>query len=137
MINITETTTSASGKNITITGTITTKESVYCDGHRMDIDKFALNVRVSVEGHGDQGGHVIKAPAPLRDQWSQKGYPQLTHMVGALALTEEQAELVTSVWDRLKATETYKAYDAKCKANLAGHAWLDREEARINRAMGC
>ena len=99
-MKIEKTTKTASGKIITITGTLATQKTINADGHNVTVDCCEIDISVSVEGHGSQGTWIKKMDAA---EIQARGLSaEYTHIVGKLPLTDEQVDLIASVRGELE-----------------------------------
>ena len=104
-----------SGKKVTVKGIIIEKEIVDLDGHKVEVNCNKKRMSVSVDGHGDIDGMLKESLIEHKERYGE----EYTHSFGPLLLTEEQANIVRSVFDFIKE-------DAKKTEDSRGPGWCEK-----------
>ena len=132
MNEITKTWMTKSGKLVTVTGSVITERAYTTDSDEIQHKSVVETVvNISVEGVGNFGGWVRKMQNPQGD---------ITHYVAQsgtsinLGMTDEQAEIVESVYRELRNHPAVVARDKRIAKNEADENELNEIMNRVERS---
>ena len=104
------------GKEVTVTGTLQLQEDCFGDGNNFTRRICRKSIEIYAQGKGSQG-EVVRKLTVAEAEGLPAGYTGYNWRVGSLALTDEQADIIQSVKDRIEAHPQWQAKMAAEKRN--------------------
>lgn len=129
-MTITDTWTTATGRKVTVTGSLITTSSSYNDGERTTV---AIDPKIEVTMFVEGVGLITSSPSPITPALAGKVPAGTTHVAGRYAMTADKVERYNAIRRALESTPEWIAHMAIVAKRRAEAAEYERTTAALYR----